>query len=447
VRYWLTAIVAAGLAIAAGWFFLLNQSDVVVRLTPSRTVAAPLGGVVLAALALGALLAGVLAAGGAIARGWRATRARTRTRREVRRREAIARGRDLVWHGETSAARAELTRVSDHPTSEASRVALLAETYLQEGDAEAARDVLVRAGPAAAAEPRSLDLLARAAEELGDRAAAIDALERAYHAVPGSPRLAAHLRDLYAAHGRWAEAAALQAEVLLRLRAPGRLVAERNTLLGLRYEAAAAEPEHQRAARQLRGLAREAPDFIPAWLAAGERYAQAGRAYAARRTWVRGLRHRPSAVLLDRIAAHDAAAGQSKRTTRVLRSVRRRYADDTAVAMRLARHLIAGGELEEATALLDGLPETSATLADALRGEVARARGDTRTAADAFARVLGPGLGLDEPWRCRACGAGAPRWAARCTACGRWDSLRARAEESGCIERVSASEALIRPAT
>jgi tetratricopeptide (TPR) repeat protein len=305
----------------------------------------------------------------------------------------------------------------------------------------------MRAGPAVGDDPRSLDVLARAAEDLGDRPAAADALERAYRAAPGSPRLAVRLRDVYAAQGRWTEAAALQAEVLLRLRAPGRLAAERDTLVGLRYEASAAEADHRRAARQLRGLAREAPDFIPAWVAAGERYAQAGRAFVARRTWVRGLRRRPAAALLDRIEAHDGAAGQSQRTTRLLRSVRRRYADDPGVALRLARHLIARGDLDEAAAILDALPESSAALADALRGEVARARGDTRAAADAFARALGPGLGLDEPWRCRSCGAGAPRWAARCAACGRWDSLRARAEESGCIERVGASEGLIRPAT
>src|SRR5262249_56133447 len=133
----------------------------------------------------------------------------------------------------------------------------------------------------------------------------------------GGVGLAAGLRDLYAAHGRWAEAAMLQAELLLRLRAPARLTIERDRLIGLRYEAGAAEPDPRRAARQLRGLAREAPDFIPAWVTAGERYAESGRAFPARRTWARGLRRRPAAVLLDRIEAHAAGAGQPPRTARV----------------------------------------------------------------------------------------------------------------------------------
>jgi HemY protein len=446
MRYWLTAIVAAALTIAGGWFVLLNQAEVFVRVAPSRTVAAPLGATLLAAFALGAGAVGVLATGGAISRAGRAWGARRRARRDARGRDAIARVQDLVWTGETSAARAELLRAPEHPGSEVARVALLAETHLQEGDPGVARDVLGRASPAAAGDPRLLDLLARSAEELGNRPAAIEALERAYRAAPGSPRLAARLRDQYAADDRWSEAVALQGEVLLRVRTPSRLAAERAMLVGLRYQASLAEDDHLRAARQLRGLAREAPEFIPAWVSAGERYARAGSTSAARRTWVRGVRRRPAAVLLERIAAHDAAAGQPKRTTRLFRTLVRRHPADAGLALRLARHLLTQGDQDGAAAVLDGLPEPSPRTAHALRAELARARGDVHGAADAFARALAPDLGLDEPWRCLACGATAERWDARCAACGRWDTLRGRAEVADLQDGSVASAALIRPA-
>jgi thioredoxin-like negative regulator of GroEL len=446
MRYWLTAIAAAALTIAGGWFALLNQAEVFVRVTPSRTVVAPLGGTVLAAFALGAAAVALLATGGAMARAWHAWGARRRARRDARGRAAIARVQELVWTGETSAARAELLRAPEHPASEVARVALLAETHLQEGDPGAAQDVLERVSAAAAGDPRLLDLRARAAEELGHRPAAIEALERAYRATPGSPRLAARLRDLYAADARWSEAVALQAEVLLRMRTPSRLAAERETLVGLRYQASLAEDDDLRAARQLRGLAREAPQFIPAWVAAGERYARAGRAFVARRTWVRGLRRRPAAVLLAHIESHDAAAGQPKRTARLLRALLRRHPTDTALALRLARHLLAQGDADGAAAVLDGLPQPSPLHAVTLRAELARTRGDARGAADAFACALGPDLGLDQPWQCLACRAAAARWDARCTACGRWDTLRARAEALDRHDGGGASEVLIRPA-
>src|SRR5262249_61685202 len=90
-------------------------------------------------------------------------------------------------------------------------------------------------------------------------------------------------------------------------------------------------------------------------------------------------------------------------------------------------------------------PGRAAAGADALRGGPARARGAAAAAADAFARGLGPDLGFSGPWRCAACTATAERWSARCTACDRWDTLRASSEDAGGSTRHT-SDLLIRPA-
>src|SRR5262249_59540832 len=91
----------------------------------------------------------------------------------------------------------------------------------------------------------------------------------------------ARRRAACAPAGRWDEAVAMQADILLRLRAPALLGSERERLVGLRYESSVAEPDDLRAARRLHGLAREAPEFVPAWVSAGDRYARAGRAFLA----------------------------------------------------------------------------------------------------------------------------------------------------------------------
>src|SRR5262249_56469257 len=116
-------------------------------------------------------------------------------------------------------------------------LARVGEARVQEGEAGAAGGVLDRGLPRGGQDPRLLDLLARAAEELDDPRAALDALERANRALPASPRLAARLRDAYAAAGRWDEAVAMQADILLHLRAPALLAPARAHLVGLRYEA------------------------------------------------------------------------------------------------------------------------------------------------------------------------------------------------------------------
>src|SRR5262249_4286340 len=185
--YWLTAIAAAALTIAAGWFFLLNGGPVVVRLAPSRTIVAPLGGALLGAFFAGGAVVGLLATAGAGVRGWRAMGERRRTRREARRAATRARAPPPRWARDARRARAELLRAPEPPESDASRLALLAEAHLQEGDPAAAREVIEGGLPQVGQDPRLLDLLARAAEELGDQRAALDALERANRALPESP--------------------------------------------------------------------------------------------------------------------------------------------------------------------------------------------------------------------------------------------------------------------
>src|SRR5205814_10710436 len=96
-----------------------------------------------------------------------------------------------------------------------------------------------------------------------------DRLERARRARPGSPRLARRLRDVYAASGRWTDAAALQGEIVLRIHDAPTLAAEEQAMRGLRYQAALAETDPGRAARLLVGLAREDTGFVPAWVSAG----------------------------------------------------------------------------------------------------------------------------------------------------------------------------------
>src|SRR5262249_41047528 len=157
------------LTIVAGWFFLLNSGEVAVRLAPSRTVAAPLGGALLGAFFAGGAVVALLATAGASVRRWRAPGARPRARRAARRGRGPGPGpHRRVGPGDPARARPGLPRAPDPPESDVPRLALLAEAHLQEGDAAAARDVLERGLPRVGQDPRLLDLLARAAEELDD---------------------------------------------------------------------------------------------------------------------------------------------------------------------------------------------------------------------------------------------------------------------------------------
>jgi lipopolysaccharide biosynthesis regulator YciM len=145
-------------------------------------------------------------------------------------------------------------------------------------------------------------------------------------------------------------------------------------------------------------------------------------------------------VLLDRIASFDAGAGEQERTARLLHKLAERHPGDATLTLHLVKLLVGEGQLHEADALLDGVPPAGESLALALRGASQHRQGDAAAAADSFARALGPGLGLTQPWRCRTCGATAPEWSGRCQACERWNTMAAPPEA------VNASDALIQDA-
>lgn len=423
MRIWLVATLAVALAVAAGWLWIVNPATVAVHLAPGRTWTLPLGGALVGALAAGAGLIAALWLAAAGGRAWRGWRLRVAARRAARRAASTARASALVWSGAYAHARAELSR-GESAVNDPGRAALLAEAHLREGDAAAARRVIEDALPRVGPDARLLDLLASAAEALGDSAGAVAALEQARRIDPASPRLLRRLRDAYLAGRRWADALPLEGDILLAARDPAVLAGETTILHGIRYELGCAEADDLRAARRLDRLAREAPGFLPAVVAAGDRWMAAGRPRRARRIWRRGAVARPAPVLLERLEAHDAAAGHPQRTIRLYERLRRRHPEDTILALYQVRNLLANERLEAARQALDTLPERARNAAaEALRAEWHRRCGDLGAAVASYTRALGPGLGLHGTARCTACPATPATWRGRCEACGRWDTI------------------------
>jgi len=382
----LVGVLAAG-AIA----FLNGGAPQPIYVTPNRTVALPLGQALALAFASGAALIAVIALGTAIGRASRRWQRRRRAARE----------------------QAAVTRERVH-----------AERLLVDGDADAARSRLADAVGAHAGDEHLLDLLAGAAEQSGDLPAAIAAVEDARTRRPESPLLTRRLCALYAAAGRWDDALALQVTLARAVRSPARAAEDTAWTCGLRYEAAMAEADARRAFRRLMGLAREHPGFVAAWVSAGDRLRDHGKPKRARRIWERGARVRPAAVLLERIAALDAAASHPEYTTKTLDRLRRHHPTDVGLAAAIVRHHLDTDALDRAAAALTTMPAdaTADPVLEALRGELARRRGDADAAATHLAHAAAEYLDPHE-MRCRACGQAAPAWQSRCARCGRWDTL------------------------
>jgi lipopolysaccharide biosynthesis regulator YciM len=430
---WLGAVVAVLVVIAAGYVVFLNPHPVDVYVRPGDARSLPLAGALLTSFAAGAIVVGGVVAVRGGARRFRSWRTSRHERRRARRAATVARAQQLVWAGDYRQARSELLRGEPATPTDRDRIALLAETHLQEGDVATARKLLDDGLHQVGLDARLLALLADAAERGADLRAAADALERARQAEPGSPRLARRLRDVYAASGRWREAMALQADILVGARDAASLATEERIMRGLRYQAALAEDDPRQAARALVALAREDRGFMPAWVSAGDVLARSGRRLAARRVWERGARYDPAVVLLDRLERLNASEGKSDRTVRLYRRLRRRHPENRALPIMLVRHLIAQGRIDEAAAEIEALGADAAghRLVHALAAEVHRRRGNHNLAADEYAQALGTDLGAIAPYRCARCRRAAETWEGHCAECGEWGTYRAAVEAEG----------------
>jgi HemY protein len=413
-------VVVAGALV--GYVAWLNGAPITLRLGPGRTLEMPLAAALLAAFAIGAALVGLMALVGALRRAWHRMRERRRARKVAKREAQTARARELAWTGASEQARATILRSERGDPTERDRAELVAQTYVAEGNLSGANELLIGALERHPGDVRLLDLLATVTERRDDPERAIELIDRARREDPDSPRLAGRLRDLYVRTGRWREALALQDEIVARLKSPEALAREEETSLGLRFEVARAGDDPERSAKQLATLGREHPDFVPAWVEAGERFLAAGKPAKARKVWERGAFQRPAGPLLERLEALDASEGASERTTKRYRALLQRHGDDPALRRRFVRHLLAVGDTDAASAELEQLDRSSPPTAF-LAGEMLRQRGEHERAAATVCRALGPELGITGAQRCSACGVGAEAWAPRCTACGRWGTL------------------------
>jgi predicted Zn-dependent protease len=430
---WLLSALAVLLGVGIAYVAYLNDGDVTIRLTPSQTLTVPITAALVTSFALGVSVVAFLSLIGALRRGWRRAHDRRLARREQKRVRQTERARELVWTGNYDRARAELLRSDRGLPAELVRIELLAETYLQENNLDGARLLLQNALDRLGAEPHLLDLLADVADRSNDTRLAIDAAERARRAQPDSPRLTRHLRDLYVRDERWQDALALQQDLLLKVKSPAAGADERGRLRGLRYQAASHGDDPDQAAKMLQTLAYETPDFLPAWVSAGDLFLKAGRPAKARKVWERGVEHRPAAILLERLEELNAGEKIPERTTKLYRRLLRRHPAERLLPLLFARHLLALGEKDLAAAVLEeaGAAGSSSPAATALWAESLRQHGRHDEAASAFARALGPGLGLSGPFACRQCSAIQPQWDATCGSCGAWGTLDLAAGSGG----------------
>lgn len=386
----------------------------------------------LGALGVGAaiiLLGGVMRSSVSNVSGWR-------HRRRERRRQALLRVRDeghrWLWSGDLDAATRSLARYVEQHPRDVDAVLALANTYEERGELETARRLLESARGEVGSEARLLHKLGLLALKRGNVGAAIDWLREAVQQHPESPRLLGELAAALAAEGRFAEAVPIAQRQVAAERQPAKRDEAIVQLTALRFRAAEADPDAAAGDQALRRLLGESPDFVPTVLLLASRARATGDVRGAERLYRDAIRRRPRGVLLERLTALHAAAGQVDRALPILRDA---CAGNHLPGPRLAlaRALVLAGKHPAADAELAELVRDTpvwrnegidvAPERDLVAGELALAREHDREAATLLGRAA---AGSHRPfsysctrcarvwneWRdqCRCGAAGALEW-------------------------------------
>jgi tetratricopeptide (TPR) repeat protein len=385
---------------------------------------------VLGALGLGAaliLIGGALRSSVSNVSGWRA-------RRRDRKRQALLRVREQghrwLWSGDLDAATRTLARYVEQHPRDVDAVLALANTYEERGELETARRMLESARGEVGSEARILHQLGRLALKRGNAGAAIDWLREAVQQHPESPRLLGELAAALAAEGRFAEAVPIAQRQVAAERQPGKRDEAIRHLVALRFRAAEADVNVAAGDHALRRLLAEAPDFLPTVLLLASRARANNDVRGAERLYRDAIRRHPRGVLLERLAALHAAAGQADRALPILRDA---CAGNKLAGPRLAlaRALVQAGKHPAADAELGELVRDTPTWRtdgidvaperDLVAGELALARGHDREAATLLGRAA-TGSHRAFSYACPRCAQVWAEWRDQCR-CGAYGTL------------------------
>ncbi|MFQ5911843.1 MAG: tetratricopeptide repeat protein [Nitrospinota bacterium] len=421
----LLPLLLGGLFLLGGLYLLVrNPGDIRLIIFPGREVHLVVA--VLASALLGALGASLSDLPSRAMKGWRRRRERRTNLRLQEAEDLYQSGLAALSTEDLPLARRAFQRAlrknPNHPN------ALLAFGDLQRrlGNLASAFDFHRKALQAGSDDLRLLESLAEDFASTG-RPDALRALwERARQAGQGESVPLARLRDYHVSQGEW-EAAVNVQESLLRL--PGETWDgdARKLFANLLYEAGSScldSGRSEEGRELLQRAIRNDGDCVPARVALGDAYRNAGQNRKALRVWREGYERIFVYVFLHRVMSLLKTEGAGEEVIQTLRKTLRKCPSDDRVRLCLAEAHLEEGRPEEALAELKNLsaPERYPQQTQLLR---ARALLDVKDFSAAHSE-LSTGPVENRKFWCSACGETIDEWSGRCPSCGQWGSLDAK---------------------
>ncbi len=374
----LAAAVAALVAFVA-FAYTMNSGDVDFRLVPTVTYRMPLGLLLVATLVFGVLIAVVAVAFQQLNQRFSTWSERRKARQEAQIEELKQSGAALAWGGETVRSRSVLKKAWRRDPHNKEAALALAASYSDTGEYDAAKQVLEDAVARESADPDLRYALGEALSRYGHTDEAIRMHETVRVQYPHAARVMVSLRDLYAASGRWADAAEVQQQYIAELASSEGIEDQRDRLRDFRYRATMQIDDPALRIERLEALLAEHRNYAPAIDSLGDAMLEIGKTADALKLWEKAFKREPRIELAERMLDHQANGAGRQRVVVLINKQGDRLDADAARVLR-ARAAIQDDALESAQHELETVSDPTSAAVQSAWADLHHKRGDTERA-------------------------------------------------------------------
>jgi lipopolysaccharide biosynthesis regulator YciM len=410
------------------YFWGINPGDMTVFLASDQSFTFPIPIFLVAAVLLGLLLGNgvhIFSLLGRSVSNWRGTR---RVKRSEETLNIYRKGVGRLLSGDLKKAHSLLQKALDRDRKRVDIHLALANVVEQEGNCQQAIDLLLKA---ADLEPKSVEVLFKLAAVYRTAGRLDDAIEtyRNLIAIDGENRKALRaLRDMQIERQEWDDALALQKRIVKAASAGGKLSAEKELLLQLRYEIALADlnkgaTEH--AISVLEELSREEKVATPARVSLGDAHLQKGDIGKAAEVFQAGYVAEKRSVFLARLEDCYMQAEDPSGLLAFYRKQLLENGDDLLLRLYFGRFCLRIEMVDEAIEQLHAVESSGVDFSQLhlLLAEANRRRQQIEEALKEYRLALKVDNHLNLGFVCEACGSESGSWQSRCDDCGAFDSL------------------------
>ena len=421
----IATIVVLVVVVAFSYFAYYNHGTITLSVWQGKVVELPVVGLVLLSIGIGAAIVFILLAIRGVRKSFDNLQVGLKKRRRTKAQELYNRGVDAHLSGKMHQAVKLLEEAVEKDPEFLLPFFRLGTVYLALGESQKALELHEKALEAHPGNLRVLLFLVDDHLAVGQLSEAAAVLKRIISKDDSNQTALTSLRDIQEQQGDWEAAVETQRKLI---KATGREPSSQEYLLGLRYQVAASQLDKgdtEKAARILRDILKEAPNFIAATVALGEARIRSGKVDEGLKVLTEGYSRHQNPVFLQVMEEKLIKLENPRKLIETFRSLLDKTPEDIFLNLFYGKICLRLEMVDEGYMALKKVESTGyeSPLLHALLGEMNARRERYDEAIKDFSRYVTLSDGFHPRFICGNCQNTVDGWASRCGSCGLWNSF------------------------